>query len=255
LISKLIRKLLNRNRNYSKGLLKSIGELEDKLGYFFKDKGLLIQALKHRSYITSNSEERSRSNERLEFLGDSVLSFVVSKHLYKTFSEQPEGELSKMRSILVSGENLCSIARKLELGKYILVSEYEERSGGREKDSILEDCMESVIGAVYLDSGILKTQKLIRDIFLENCGTVLSEKKNSNYKSDLLELVQSYGIEPPTYEVAREDGPEHDKTFTVNVIIHGKIVADGKANSKKKAEQSASSNALNKINSDPDFFK
>jgi len=232
-----------------------IEELENKLGYSFKNKSILVQSLKHRSYISINSEERNNSNERLEFLGDSVLSFIVSKHLYKSFSVQPEGELSKMRSILVSGDNLCQIARKLNLGKFILISEYEERSGGREKDSILEDCMEAVIGAVYMDGGIIKTQNIIRNIFLENCETVLSEKKNSNYKSELLELVQSFGVEPPTYEISREEGPEHDKMFTVNVIIKGRVIAEGKANSKKKAEQVASSIALGIIRNDKKFFK
>lgn len=255
MLTKLLEKFFNKNRTYSKELLNSVGELETRLGYSFKEKSLLIQALKHRSYISVNSEDRNSSNERLEFLGDSVLSFLVSKHLYESFSDQPEGELSKMRSILVSGDNLCGIARKLNLGKYILVSEYEDKSGGREKDSILEDCMEAVIGALYLDGGVIKTQKMIKDIFLENCETVLSEKKNSNYKSELLELVQSHAIEPPTYEIAKEEGPEHDKIFTVNVIIKGKIIAEGKANSKKRAEQVASSNALNRINSDKKFFR
>jgi len=255
LLSKIIEKFRNKNQSYPKELLRSIGELERKLDYSFKDKSLLIKSLKHRSYISFNSEERSNSNERLEFLGDSVLSFIVSKHLYKSFSDQPEGELSKMRSILVSGDNLCGIARKLNLGKYILVSEYEEKSGGREKDSILEDCMEAVIGAVYMDGGIIKTQNMIKNIFLENCEAVLSEKKYSNYKSELLELVQSHGMEPPTYEIALEEGPEHDKKFTVNVIIRGKTVAEGKANSKKRAEQLASSNALEIIKNDLKFFK
>ncbi|MBU4485955.1 MAG: hypothetical protein KKD38_03430, partial [Candidatus Delongbacteria bacterium] len=150
MISKLIAKFKKKNDLFSKELNKIIGELENNLDYNFKDKRLPVQSLKHRSFISQNNEDRNNSNERLEFLGDSVLNFAVSRHLYKAFPKNPEGELSKMRSILVSGGNLNAVARKLNLGKFILISDYEDKAGGREKDSLLEDCMEAIIGAIYL---------------------------------------------------------------------------------------------------------
>jgi len=253
LISRLILRL-KRNQSFSKDLLKKFAELEKRLNYSFKEKKLLAQSLKHRSFIAQNNDARNNSNERLEFLGDSVLNFTVSRHLFKLFPGKSEGELSKMRSVLVSGENLIEIARKLSLGNYILISDYEEKSGGRDKDSLLEDCLEAIIGAIYLDAGIIRTQKFIKEILLDNIDTVLSDKKNTNFKSELLELVQSYGFDPPAYEIIKEDGPEHDKIFTVNVNINGNIVAEGRSNSKKRAEQEASSNALGIIKMNPKYL-
>ncbi|HQO10674.1 MAG TPA: ribonuclease III [Clostridiales bacterium] len=254
MFGKLLSFLNFSKKNNTLELPVNIGELEFILGHKFKNKELLIRALTHRSY-SAQDNGNGESNERLEFLGDSVLSFIVAEYLFINYKDKPEGDLSKMRSILVSGENLCRVARDISLGKFILVSEFEERSGGRDKDSLLEDCMESVIGAVYSDSGIEKARELINRIILDNCGSVIAEKKNTNYKSELLELVQSFGIDPPRYEIIREEGPEHDKTFTVSVIVKGETLAEGKANSKKKAEQIASSNALDRINGNPDILK
>jgi ribonuclease III len=254
LISKLLQKLRNKNSGLSKELLESVGMLESSLKYSFKDKALIVHALKHRSYTTEHSENRGMSNERLEFLGDAVLNFAVSKFLYKTYPDKPEGEMSKMRSILVSGESLKTTAKKLRIGKYLLLSEYETKSGGREKGSILEDCMEAVIGAIYLDGGIMKTLKFINESVLSDYESFLELRKNANYKSELLELVQSFGFDPPTYDIVSEEGPEHEKTFTVNVKIGISVLAEGRSSSRKKAEQEASCKALEIIKENPEFL-
>jgi ribonuclease III len=251
LISKLIDKFLNKKTDLPKELLETIGELENNLNYNFKNKKLLVQALKHRSYTTEHNENRGMSNERLEFLGDSVLNFAVSKFLFKNFPDKPEGEMSKMRSILVSGESLKVTARELGIGKYILLSEYETKSGGREKESILEDCMEAVLGAIYIDGGIIKTINFVNKTVLSNYEKFIEERKNANYKSELLELVQSLGFDPPTYDIVSEEGPEHEKTFTVNAKIGHIVLAKGRSTSRKKAEQEASSNALEIIRKNP----
>jgi len=255
LFRRFLQRFFSKDLNIPQKLLDNIRELENFLRYSFTDKHLLLQALKHRSYVAGSGESRKESNERLEFLGDSVLNFIVGKHFYEQYSEKQEGELTKMRSVLVSGGNLSDTAREIGLGRFILIGEFEERSGGRDKDSILEDCMEALIGAVYLDGGIERTSKLIERIILVKAVEKFGSKKYSNYKSELLELVQSYGFSPPTYETVNTEGPEHEKTFTVNVLINGNIIAEGIANSKKKAEQEASAKALDLISNDENILK
>ena len=222
----------------------NLKELEKKISYMFKDKDLLLNALKHRSFISQSNQNRSDSNERLEFLGDSALNFVVVKYLYNSYPDLDEGELSKMKSVIVSGENLSLIAREIELGDHILLSEFEEKSGGKDKASILEDTFEAVIGAVYLDSGIHKVDNVVSALILDNIDKTLDNTLTKNYKSELLELVQSKGLEPPTYEIVDEEGPEHEKIFTVKAIVDGEEIARGSSSSKKRAEQEASRIAL-----------
>jgi ribonuclease-3 len=245
----LLKKFFAKNEEDSvdTSVFDNLKTLEDKILYSFKNKDLLLTALKHRSFISQTIQERIDSNERLEFLGDSVLNFIVVKHLYKTYPDLDEGELSKMKSVIVSGENLSLIAREMNLGEHILLSEYEERAGGRDKSSILEDTFEAIIGAVYLDSGILKSEKIIKVLVLEDIKKALENTLTRNYKSELLELVQSNGLEPPTYEVISEEGPEHEKVFTVKAIVDGKEVSQGSSTSKKRAEQEASRKALENL--------
>ena len=207
----------------------------------------MLNALKHRSFISQSNQNRSDSNERLEFLGDSALNFVVVKYLYNSYPDLDEGELSKMKYVIVSGENLSLIAREIELGDHILLSEFEEKSGGKDKASILEDTFEAVIGAVYLDSGIHKVDNMVSTLILDNIDKTLDNTLTKNYKSELLELVQSKGLEPPTYEIVDEEGPEHEKIFTVKAIVDGKEIARGSSSSKKKAEQEASKIALENL--------
>ncbi|MCK4978899.1 MAG: ribonuclease III, partial [Candidatus Delongbacteria bacterium] len=197
----------------------SLKKLEKKISYTFKDKDLLLNALKHRSFISQSTQNRNDSNERLEFLGDSALNFIVVKYLYNSYPDLDEGELSKMKSVIVSGDNLSLIAKEIKLGDHIFISEFEERSGGRDKVSILEDTLEAIIGAVYLDSGIHKVDIVVRTLVLNNIDKALDNTLTKNYKSELLELVQSKGLEPPTYEIVDEEGPEHEKIFTVKAIV------------------------------------
>jgi ribonuclease-3 len=244
LFRNLLSKFIKKPQNISRELLESIRELEDIIGYRFRNKTLLVQALKHRSFTARNGEERKYSNERLEFLGDSVLNFLTGKYFYENFSDKHEGDLTKMRSIIVSGENLSETARKIDLGRFILVGDFEDRTGGRDKDSILEDCIEALVGAVFIDGGIEKASVLVNKLILNEADEIILTKKHSNYKSELLELVQSKGYPPPTYELINSEGPEHDKIFTVSVIVDGNVLAEGTSNSKKKAEQEASAKAL-----------
>ncbi|MBN2788916.1 MAG: ribonuclease III [Candidatus Delongbacteria bacterium] len=226
----------------------NLSGLESKISYSFKNKDLLYRSLMHRSFLSMNNMDRNESNERLEFLGDSALNFIVVKFLCKTYPDLDEGELSKMKSIIVSGENLSTIARELQLGDHVLLSDYEEKAGGRDKSSILEDTFEAIIGAVYLDSGINKVQEIVSSLILNSIDKAFENSLTRNYKSELLEYVQSMGLEPPTYEVVNEEGPEHEKIFTIKAIVDGKEIAQGSASSKKKAEQEASKNALDNLN-------
>lgn len=254
MLRNLFSRLFSRDLNIPRELLENIRELEGIISYRFRDKHLLIQALTHRSYTSKQGNgHRTDSNERLEFLGDSVLNFIIGKFFFKKYPEMQEGQLTKMRSVLVSGENLSNTAKDIDLGKFILLSEFEERSGGRDKNSILEDCMEALIGAVYLDGGIERSEKVINILILSD-KEGFSDKSFSNYKSELLELVQSKGFPPPTYETVSTEGPEHEKTFTVNALVNGRIIAEGQANSKKKAEQESSAEALKKISCDVNFL-
>lgn len=255
MLRNLFLRLFSRDLNIPQKLLENIRELEDIISYRFKDKHLLIQALTHRSYTSKHGNgHRADSNERLEFLGDSVLNFIVGKYFYNKFLDKQEGDLTKMRSVLVSGENLSAAAKELDLGKFILLSEFEERSGGRDKNSILEDCMEALIGAVYLDGGMEKAERVIGLLILPDSTDNFSGMKFSNFKSELLELVQSHGYPPPRYETVNTEGPEHDKTFTVNVMINDKVITNGISNSKKRAEQEASAKALEMISDDVNFL-
>ncbi len=244
MINGFLSKLFNPKLKIPQELLDSIRELEVLFGYRFKDKNLIVQALKHRSYVAGTSEDRKDTNERLEFLGDSVLNFLVGRYFYEKYDDKDEGYLTKMRSVLVSGDNLSDTARKIGLGKYVLISTFEEKTGGRDKDSILEDCMEAMIGAAFLDGGMERTYRVVKKLILDRSEEIFENRKHLNFKSGLLELAQSLGYDPPTYETVKCEGPEHEKIFTVSVTVNGKNLAEGKAASKKKAEQEASAKAL-----------
>lgn len=230
----------------------NITELYKKLGYIFKDDSLLVHALKHRSYLVQAKEERIESNERLEFLGDSILSFLVVKHLYKKYPLENEGELSKIKSKLVSGQNLFRIAKEINLGDFLILSISEEKTGGRNKLSILEDTFEAIIGAMYLDGGLRCCEKFIKEFILCDIEKTIQKTEVYNYKSELLELVQSRGFSFPVYKMLKQTGPEHSKLFEIAVYVDNKFIAKGKDNSKKRAEQEASSEALKILKSSDD---
>lgn len=216
--------------------------LEENLKYTFKNKVLLTNALTHSSYANEVRNGVS-SNERLEFLGDSVLSLVVADYLYKNFPNIPEGELTKLRASLVCEKSLCSFSRELELGKFLLLGKGEDKGGGRERDSILADAFEAVLAAMYLDGGMEIARKHVMRF-------VLNELKNTDdevfkdYKTALQEIIQRNPEESVTYILTGESGPDHDKLFEVEVHLNSNVIGKGSGKSKKQAEQMAAKQAL-----------
>jgi ribonuclease-3 len=217
------------------------------LGYRFKNAGYLTQALKHRSYLAGSGEPRYMANERLELLGDAVLSLAVVEYLYHRYPRRPEGELTVMKSLAVSRGVLANVARALNVGEHLLLSEQERRAGGAQRPSILADAMEAIIGAVYLDGGLEPARKVVQRLVLSRLPGILAREENQNYKSLLLEYCQRERMPTPAYRVEREDGPEHDKVFTVAVSIGGRQYGTGQGGSKKAAEQRAARGALLKL--------
>lgn len=208
---------------------------------------IFIQALKHRSYLSIGNEERVRSYERLEFLGDLILNLITGEFLYNLYPNQDEGDLTKNKSLLVNKKILAQQAETLGLGPFILMSEGEEKSGGRLRASILSDVLESVIGAVYLDSGYEASRKFVLRHVLHNVDEILSDDLHFNYKGELLEWSQAQEWGIPAYAVVNQEGPEHNKEFTVEVSIKQQIYGSGKGLTKKDAEQNAARQALEKI--------
>lgn len=226
--------------------LDKIKLLEDKLGFNIQNVVLYEQAFIHRSYLQVLNDPAVLSNERLEFLGDSILGMVVSEYLFAMHPAESEGELTKMRSWLVNKKSLAICAVNLELDKFIMMSYSTEKALKGGSDGILADCLEALIAAVYLDIGIETT----RNFIIKTLIPLLTTKQiftDKNYKSILLEEVQSKGKHAPVYEVLEEIGPDHDKEFAVGVYVEGNLVAKGVGKSKKKAEQMAAKNALDAI--------
>ena len=216
------------------------------LGYHFKKPDLLTLSLTHRSY-TRFDPTHSPSNERLEFLGDSVLNLVVSDQLFRDQPGIHEGELTKIRAKLVNENTLASVARRIGLNQYIRLSPEEERAGGRERASIISDALESVIAAVYLDGGIEVARDVILRAIYAHRDDIVADSAQHNYKGELLELVQGWGEDMPRYEVVEESGPDHNKIFTVTVHVLGKEEGIGHGSSKKEAEQQAAARALQRL--------
>lgn len=213
-------------------------------GVTFNDPELLRQALTHRSYLGANGTDLSTSNERMEFLGDSVLELIVNEYLYAHFPDHQEGELTKMKSLLVSRNILSSQARDMDLGRFLSLSEAEADSGGRERASILADGFEAVIGALFLDQGLDAAREFLRPRLLKEAPLLLEDRKFTNYKSVLQEYVQAEFKTYPRYRISAQSGPDHRKLFTVDVVVRGQKLGEGRGSNKKKAEQSAARNAL-----------
>ncbi len=235
---------IKREEGDRPGTLKSLTDFEKLIGYDFKDKVLLDHALKHRSIIFETKESRVDSNERLEFLGDAVLDLIVGEKLFREFPEAPEGALTRMKSIAVSGKQLAIKGRRIGLGSFIQMSAGEERNGGRNRRSILEDAMEAIIGALYLDSGLETAENYIAKFITNNRDEFLGTEGEKNYKSILLEYVQGQSQKHPIYEVVSADGPDHAKTFHIEVLVDNKVVGSGHGRSKKQAEQQAAKVAI-----------
>lgn len=221
--------------------------LETKLGYRFRNPELLEQALTHRSHIHVTGMTRIESNERLEFLGDAVLGLVVNEFLYYRFENKDEGDLTKIKSLLVCGPTLAKIAELLDLGEHLLLSRSEEGTGGRHRESILADAMEGVLGAVYLDGGLAPAARIIHEQVLVNVNETIHERTRRNYKSLLQERLQARYKMPPRYKVSYTSGPDHARRFTVKVMLKGTVLGVGTGNSKKQAEQRAAETALTRL--------
>ena len=222
-------------------------ELEKKLNYTFRDPGLLSEALSHSSYANEHRSAGLRSNERLEFLGDSVLGFVTAEFLFLQHPDLPEGDLTRIRAALVCEQSLYEVARKLDLGRYLKLGRGEEAGGGRERTSILADATEAVFAAVYLDGGIGAASTLIHRVLLDAEKEEVVEERRRDYKTALQELVQRQADQVLTYRMIGEEGPDHDKTFLAEVLLNGIQVGTGSGHSKKEAEQSAAKAALRKL--------
>jgi ribonuclease-3 len=224
--------------------VRRLKKLQKRIGVRFTDLSLLEQALTHRSYSHVTAQTRNDSNERMEFLGDSVLGLSVSQFLYLEFPDRSEGALSKMKSLLVSRKVLSTVSRNVGLGEYLLLSGEESDMGGRDRTSILADSFEGLIGAVYLDQGYRSANLFIRRTLLSDIDEILKDEEHTNYKSLLQEHVQSRRLSHPVYRVRREEGPEHEKEFAVDVIVRGEPWGSGRGKSKKDAEQNAARAAL-----------
>lgn len=211
---------------------------------------LLIQAFTHRSYL-NEVREPAESNERLEFLGDSILSFVVSDHLYRKYPEFNEGVLTNLRSLVVNTKSLAKESRNLGFGKYLLLSKGEEESKGRENDSILANTFEAFIGALFLDQGIEAVKKFISETIVPEINTYVEKKVFKDPKSLLQEYVQSKKQNSPIYKVIKEEGPAHAKLFTIAVYIENQISGTGVGHSKQEAEEKAAKQALKLLNPNP----
>jgi ribonuclease-3 len=211
------------------------------------DPDLFEESMTHRSWLNEHPDSESQSNERLEFLGDAVLELVVTKYLFKTLDDEPEGTLTSLRASLVRTETLAKIARSLQFGKFLKLSHGEELSGGRDNESLLANTFEAVVGAIYLSQGVSKVERFVAKHLLPELQTILKDRSDKDAKSVLQEVVQSKGYPAPTYRVEIERGPDHDKTFEVAVYINGKRNAVGTGKSKQLAQQQAASQALENI--------
>ena len=219
-----------------------ISDLETAIGYRFRNISLLQNALAHSSYANERWHNSLMSNERLEFLGDSILGMTVADHLYRNFPDRPEGELTRMRADMVCEKTLAAVADRIGLGQHLLLGHGEEQGGGRGRASILADAVESIIAACYLDGGFESAAEFICRFIL--CDVPVKQLHNVDYKTTLQELVQRKKNQVLTYKLTGESGPDHDKQFVVEVSLNGKAVGEGTGRSKKKAEQAAARVAI-----------
>lgn len=226
---------------------KNIEELEESLGYVFKEKRLLIDSITHRSYIHENPDESTNYNERLEFLGDAVLGLAISHILFLDEAGLTEASMSKIKSYLVNESVLFEIASELSLGEYLRLGKGEELTGGRTKKSVLSNAMEALIGSVFLDSNYETARSLILKLYSKKILDVISKKEGYDFKSELQEKIQGiYGV-LPEYRIVKQEGEEHKKIFTVEVYINSELYGTAKGKSKKEAQMLAAKKAFEKL--------
>jgi ribonuclease-3 len=239
--------LRSRTTGLDKERRQALVELCRALGVGFRDLNLLNQALMHRSYVHDVDMDRGESNERMEFLGDAVLGLLVNEHLYARFTKRQEGRLTKIKSLVVSETVLARRAEELDLGTYICLSDNERASGGAGRASILSDAFEAIIGALYLDSGLPAARKFIEAHLLDGMDKILAVDEYKNYKSIMQEHAQRKLGSRPRYRVVSAKGPEHERTFYVEVRLGGRALGRGEGRNKKEAEQMAARHALAKL--------
>jgi ribonuclease-3 len=251
------RKLKSRFRKSKTPTGKSLEFLQRIIGYRFNDIQLLVDSLVHRSYLPGRHEDENgnpqRSNERMEFLGDSVLSLVVNDFLYHRYPDKSEGELTKMKSVIVSKLILSDHAKKHKIGSFVFLSDNAQKAGVSEVDSVLADSLEAIFGAVFLDGGFDAAGRCIRRFFLADLGEIIYNEDNANFKSLLQEYIQALHKIPPRYRVYSTQGPDHAKEFGVEVSVRGTILGRGTGKTKKLAEQEAAQEAYQKLLNSPDF--
>lgn len=227
--------------------MNNISELENRIGYSFRDRDLANRALTHSSYASEHGLSYELNNERLEFIGDGYLDAIIGSKLYEIMSTSHEGTLSRNRADVVREESLADIARNINLGDYLLLGKGEEAHGGRNKNSILADAFEALIGAVITDGGFGKGEEMVLRLFENKIDLAVKGKLNKDYKTRLQEKLQEkYRNVKITYALVSESGPDHDKTFNIQVVFDGKVLGQGSGKSKAKAEQAAACDVLSK---------
>ena len=238
---------MNENAEETRSSL-SLQDLEKLLGYTFRNQDLLLRALTHRSFVNEHEAERLHNNESLEFLGDSVLGFLISARIFQRYPELTEGELSKIKAYLVSAANLVRLAEAIRLGEFVRLSRGEEKTGGRMKRAIAVDAFEAIIGAIYLDGGVDAASEFVErqvETFFE--GQDFTQLTYGDFKSALQEQLHNLGGPEPVYRVVDEIGPDHKKTFVVQVVVRGEVIAESSGRTKKEAQQSAARLALENL--------
>lgn len=228
-----------------------IARLQQRLGINWSDPALFYQALTHSSCAHENRHLGLTHNQRLEFLGDAVLELVISEHLYRHFPDSTEGELTKLRAAVVCEPSLAKVSHELALGYCLRMGRGEERSGGRERPSILADAFEALLGAIYMDKGL----EVARTVILEQLAPIIEDvvagRLDKDFKTELQEILQQHSADPVNYVILREEGPDHNKTFTAGVVYRGKEIGRGAGHSKKEAEQRAAKEALKSLQEFP----
>ncbi len=222
-------------------------DLEQRLGLKFKNRKLLETAFIHRSYLNEHPDQETESNERLEFLGDSVLSIVVTEYLFQKFQDYPEGKLTGFRSLIISRQFLSRVAKNLNLGQYLQMARGEEESGGKQNPSILANTCEALLGAIFLELGIPGVKKVIFKEFLPLSEPLLQKGDYKDFKSELQEFTQREYHQAPRYKTIKTAGPDHAKKFTIGVFLKGNLVSEGTGASKQQAEQEAAKSALSQL--------
>ncbi|MCK4259036.1 MAG: ribonuclease III [Halanaerobiales bacterium] len=226
---------------------KSLNMLEKQINVEFKNKAYLKKSMTHKSYANENRHKKAKPNERLEFLGDAVLNLVISEYIFKRYPNYPEGELAKTRAVVVSSLTLARISKRINLGQFLLLGKGEEMTGGRERDSILADVFEALLGGIYLDQGLEVAREFIHAHLIDEILSVERGEHIHDYKTLLQEEIQKRSNTRPIYQVASEEGPDHNKQFDIEVEFSGKIIGKGTGKSKKDAQQKAAEDALQRF--------